>query len=163
MRSPAESGLSCTILRWIGVSLSAKSWLESQQTSGRLATTAQRAILAKVAAAKESGWCQNIIVLGGAHRQGNFSSRQLWTCRFHRISRSYSEHSIFQLLRCPSRPGSRAERLAIRSSTACSISLCGSDCALPSTHDVLHDWEDMCVSSCFTLSDSEGLIRIGMF
>ena len=50
LRSPPESGLSCTILRWIGVSLSAQSWLESQLKIGRLATTAQRAILAKVSA-----------------------------------------------------------------------------------------------------------------
>ena len=33
LRSPPESGLSCTILRWIGVSLSAKFWLESWQKS----------------------------------------------------------------------------------------------------------------------------------
>ena len=32
---------------------------------------------------------------------------------------------------------------------------------MPSTHDVLHDWEDMCVSSCFTRSDSEGSFGIG--
>ena len=74
--------------------MSAKSWLESRQKSGRLAGVAkwenasvrkhgvQAAIFGKKVAASVPKYYR----AGIAHRQVILSSRQLWTCRCQKIS-----------------------------------------------------------------------------